>query len=197
MKVPVLGFDPSYRSWGIAQAMLNLDTGLLENLHVGIINTEKSTNKQLRVNSDDLNRCKTLASGVFPLAKQAEFIFAEVPVGSQSSDAMKSYGVCCAILGSLLSQGHNVIQVTPEEVKLSLFGSAFATKKEMIQKAFELFPDANWPKHGNKLVLSKAEHMADAIGAILAGIKTPDFQSTLKAYNLFKENQHANHTRPI
>ena len=186
MKVPVLGFDPSYRSWGIAFANYNLDTGLLEDVELNIFTTEKTTNKQLRVNSDDLQRCRLLASNLFSLVQKAEYIFAEVPVGSQSSDAMKSYGICCALIAALQSQGNEVIQVTPEEVKLSLFGSASATKKEMIQKAYELFPRTNWPIKSGKVVSSKAEHMADAIGAILAGIKTPEFNAYIKAYNHLK-----------
>lgn len=187
MKVPVLGCDPSFRSWGLASALLDLDTGLLSDVQLDTAITAKSPNKQLRTNSDDVLRCISLADKVIPLAQKAKYVFAEIPVGSQSADAMKSYGVCCALIGAMSHLGINVIQVTPAEVKLCFAGSVTATKKQMIDTGFQLYPEANWPKDKKGDVLMKSEHMADALAAIHAGVNTAAFKNILTVYKSLGE----------
>ena len=53
----------------------------------------------------------------------------------------------------------------------------------MIQWAMKAHPEANWPmykKNGVMLVSeAQAEHMADAIGAIYAGVRGNSFQQML------------------
>ena len=63
-----------------------------------------------------------------------------------------------------------IIEVTESESKKVFTGKRTATKDEMIVKAMELYPDANWPYHQGSLSATKAEHMADAISAIHAGV---------------------------
>ena len=183
MKIPVLGCDPSLRSWGMAEAMLDLNTGLLSDIKLLIAKTAKSTNKQLRTNSDDISRCHILASTVIPLAQKAKYVFAEIPVGSQSASGMKSYGVCCGIIGAMQALNVQVIQVNPIEVKQTFVGSPTATKQQMIDKAIELYPEANWPKLKGGSIKLEAEHMADAIAAIHAGVNTPEFKNIVKLFN--------------
>ena len=191
MKIPVLGCDPSLRNWGLASATLDLDTGMLSDIFLDIAETTKTTNKQLRVNSDDINRCHLLASKVIPLAQKAKYVFIEVPVGSQNADSMKSYGVCCGIIGVMQYLGISVVQVIPSDVKLTFTGKATATKSEMISTAVSLYPNTNWPiNKNNKSVKLCAEHMADAIASIHAGVKSQEFQSYLLAYK-----HHANHSK--
>ena len=52
--------------------------------------------------------------------------------------------------------------------------------EEMINQAVALYPDANWPMRGGKIVAGTAEHMADAIAAIHAGVNTPEFTNLMK-----------------
>ncbi len=66
-------------------------------------------------------------------------------------------------------------------------GSKTATKEDMITWAVGKYPNLNWPKHGKSISAAKAEHMADAIGVLHAGTKTPAFQHFL---NIVKN--HAN-----
>lgn len=93
---------------------------------------------------------------------------------------MASYGICVGILGSMRSRGTHFFEVTPTEVKLAATNNKKATKKQMINWAMTQHPAAPWPwykKNGEMLVTeSKAEHMADAVAAIYAGIKLPAFQ---------------------
>lgn len=185
MKIPVVGFDPSMTGWGIAESDLDLTTGYLDTPQIQILEPEKLTNKQVRVNSVDLDVAEQLAREAVAAASRAKAIFVEVPVGSQSAAAMKSYGMCVGILGSMRSQGIQLIEVTAAEVKKALTGLKWATKREMIAKAMALYPDARWPtykKAGKMEVANKAEHAADAIGAIHAGVNTPMFQNLMRLY---------------
>lgn len=96
---------------------------------------------------------------------------------------MASYGICVGVLGALRTSGVPFFEVTPTEVKLVSVGKKTATKAEMIGWASTLHPEANWPnyKSNGKTLISeaKAEHMADAIATIYAGIACNSFQQML------------------
>jgi Holliday junction resolvasome RuvABC endonuclease subunit len=182
MRIPVVGFDPSMRGWGIAKGMLDLTTGILEIIKLEVIITKKVTSKQVRTNSLDLATAKILADAAREYGHWARVVFAEVPVGSQSAAGMKAYGMCVGILGMLQSEGVQIIEVTASEVKKALSDNENATKTEMVAAAMSLYPEANFPNERGR-ILKRAEHVADAIGAIHAGVRTPLFQAILKLYS--------------
>lgn len=180
----VVGFDPSLRNWGIAQGeILPGPSPSLHIVNLDVICPVLPTGKQVRQNSLDLESAKQLAEGALAAAKGAQAIFVEVPVGSQSARAMASYGVCVGVLGALRATGIPFFEVTPTEVKMASFGKKTATKLEMIGWATAQHPEANWPtykQHGaDVLSEAKAEHMADAIAAIYAGVRCNTFQQFL------------------
>ena len=179
MLIPVCGLDPSLRNWGIAEAMLDLNTGELSTPVLSLVQTTDPTGKQVRQNSKDLSLAEQLAMMVMPAVRRAKAIFVEVPVGSQSARAMASYGICVGILGAVKAEGIPIIEVTPMEVKKGFTGDKNATKDQMIQMAVSLYPDANFPRHKGK-VCNKAEHVSDAIAAIHAGVNTPEFQNIMR-----------------
>jgi Holliday junction resolvasome RuvABC endonuclease subunit len=179
MKIPVCSFDPSLRNWGIAEAILDLDTGILSTPTLTLIETVDLDGKQVRVNSNDLHLAQQIADIAIPTALRAKILFAEVPVGSQSARAMCSYGVCIGVLGSIRALGIPVIEVTAKEVKKVFTGNPEATKAEMIAQAVLEYPDANFPRSKGRVV-AKAEHVADAIAAIHAGVKTPAFLNIMR-----------------
>lgn len=181
MKIPVLGMDPSLSNWGLAAAMLDLETGFLNTPTLELVSPKPVSGKQVRQNSKDLQRSEELALAAFARAKGAKAVFVECPVGSQSARAMASYGICVGILGALRAEGIPIIEVTPREVKVALSGDANATKQVMISEAMSLYPDAAWPMFKGKPA-AKAEHLADAIGAIHAGVSVPMFQNIRKIY---------------
>ena len=112
-------------------------------------------------------------TGIKGVEKGAQIAFVEMPVGSQSARAMMSYGACMGLIASL---DIPVIQLTPTEVKLAAVGDKNATKREMIQWASDLFPDLNWLRSRGRLI-DDNEHLADAIGAINAGLANSEFQA--------------------
>jgi Holliday junction resolvasome RuvABC endonuclease subunit len=179
MKIPVLGMDPSLRNWGLASAQLDLTTGFLDTPTLELICPKDLRGKQVRQNSSDLHLAEQLANATITEARKAKVIFVEVPVGSKSARAMASYGVCVGVLGAVRALGIPLIEVTALEVKKALAGKKMATKEEMIAAGMQQYPEANWPYwRGN--VADKAEHVADAIGAIHAGVQTSTFQNLMR-----------------
>lgn len=183
MKISVIGMDPSLRNWGLAKGFLDLESGELSDPVLALVQTgEEPKGKQVRVNSYDLEAAEILAAGVFPFLKDAKAVFAEVPVGSQSAAGMKGYGVCIGVMGAIRSMGIPIIEVTATESKLTLAGIRTATKAQMIKAAMSYYPNSNWPVHQGKINAAKAEHMADAIAAIHAGVLTPMFQNLMRLH---------------
>lgn len=173
--ITVCGLDPSLNNWGIAKGKLDLISKQLYIKHVEVIKPITSTNKQTRTNSNDLSIAQQHYEKLRAVLSDVQLIYVELPVGSQSARSMVSYGLCIGVMGAIKCMNIPVIEVTATEVKLAGFGTKTATKKEMIQWALSKHPEAKWPTYNElgKVVLSesKAEHMADAIAAIYAGIK--------------------------
>jgi len=180
----VVGFDPSLRNWGIAKGILRLNTTFdIQIQEVSVITPHLPATKQVRQNSLDLEAARQLAEEAYQTALQAHAVFVEVPVGSQSARAMASYGICVGVLGALRAQGIPFFEVSPLEVKLASVGKKTASKQEMIRWALDRHPEANWPlykdKGEHKISEAKAEHMADAIATIYAGVHSTPFRQML------------------
>jgi Holliday junction resolvasome RuvABC endonuclease subunit len=96
---------------------------------------------------------------------------------------MCSYGVCAGILGAISAIYRPVVELTPRQVKEASVGDPEASKEDMVAWAVSKHPEANWPVYkqkGETLVSeAKAEHEADAIAAIYAGISGNYFQQML------------------
>lgn len=189
MIIPVLGMDPSLLHWGLAEADLDLGTGYLTTPTLTVLEPVEINSKQVRVNSNDLYRAEQLAKVVIAKATKAKAVFVECPVGSQSARAMASYGICVGILGALRASGVQLIEVTASEVKSALTGNKTASKRDMIDSAISLYPEANFPVYKRAVkgklkgqITATAEHVADAIGAIHAGVQVPLFQNLMKLY---------------
>lgn len=169
----VLGLDPSLRNFAIVKGDLNIDTNEFNPTFAELVETSTTKTKRVRKNSDDLERARSISAALRNYTDEATIIFAEIPVGSQSSRAMASYGISIGIISAL---ARPLIQVTPSEVKIAATGDKNATKDEMIQWAYAMYPDLNWLKRGGKL-LAKNEHIADSIAAIHAGLESEQFLS--------------------
>lgn len=196
MKIKVVGIDPALSNLGIAIAEIDLDNPTeyqVTNLHLaqtaddkavklkrmpdGKIKKIKYMPKGRTVGSDDVRRARILATALFEHTHDADLVFAEVPIGSQSSRAMASYGISVALIGSVAKP---VIEVSPSEVKLAGCGEATATKGEMIEAAISMFPDAPWlrakvKRKGEFPIIADNEHLADACFIIKAGMQTPEY----------------------
>lgn len=182
--INVVGLDPSLRNWGIAVGTYDIGAAKLIIKRLDVINPVLPTGKQVRQNSLDLESAHQLYKGAAAVLEDAHAVFVEVPVGSQSARAMASYGICVGVLGAIRGIGTPFFEVTPTEVKLAGHGTKTATKEQMISWAVNKHPEANWPTYKqqgkNCISEAKAEHQADAIGAIYAGLASNTFKQMLR-----------------
>lgn len=180
-RLSVAGHDPSSRNWGIAGGTIDTDTEELTIKTLRVVRAEPLEGKQVRQNSQDLRTANQLYEGVTPFMA-ASLTFAEIPVGSQSARASLCSGICIGVLGSLRANSQ-FVEVTPNEVKLAAVGDKKATKKQMIDWAVQKHPEAPWPRKPNgQILLGDAEHMADAVGAIYAGLRTEIYKQIIQFY---------------
>jgi Holliday junction resolvasome RuvABC endonuclease subunit len=182
-QITVVGFDPSLRNWGIACGIYVPSENKLTITSLGLIKPVISEGKSVKTNAKDMEAGEQLAAGAWAAMDGAQAVFAEVPHGSKSSRAMVSYGVCVGVLGALRTAGIPFYPVSEAQVKKATTGNRKAEKKDTIAWAMERHPEAPWPMQTQlgvvSVVAGRAEHMADAIGAIYAGIASKPFQQAL------------------
>lgn len=183
--VRVLGIDASLNNFGIAEVNINLDTLALTVEKVYVIQPAKAdtvAKRVVRKNSDDLRRARWLQENLIKACEGFALVTVEMPFGSQSARAMASYGICIGVLSSCPLP---MIEVTPAEVKLAGHGTKTASKKEMIEWATNLHPDANWrtmKRKDEQVLTNDNEHSADALASVYAAMKTEQFKSVMAIY---------------
>ena len=179
--INILGIDAAFANTGIILASYNADTSevTINDLRLVQTKADKADKKVVRKNSDDLRRAgETLNALDMAIANHTPSIaFCEVPFGAQSARAAWSLGIAVGLIAHVASKVP-LIQVTPKEVK-DVVNTKFPDKAQMIEWAVNKYPDVNWPRRGGKIVAGQAEHMADAIATIHAGIRTDDFRRSV------------------
>lgn len=175
--IRIMGNDPSFSNWGIAEAAYNVHTGRLEVYGLDVIKPVVSKDKGTRQSSIDLERAKQLSKGIIPKIRIIDLFVAEVPHGSQSARAMAGYGVCIGILSLIHNTSTPFIEVSAIETRKVITGTREASKAQAIAWARAKHPEAPWPMHGGEVNASRAEHMADAIAAIYAAMETNTFKT--------------------
>jgi len=183
--IRVAGLDVAFSNFGMARAEIhpdgikNLDYTRVNVTDLKLLSTTGMDKKVVRKSSDDLRRARELLVPMQNFCTTATIAFAEVPHGSQSARASWSLGVSVGVLASCPIP---VIQVSALEVKMATVGKKTASKQDMIDWAVSLYPDAQWLHHGKKLVAAN-EHLADAVAAIYAGIKTDEFKRLVALFH--------------
>jgi Holliday junction resolvasome RuvABC endonuclease subunit len=176
--------DPSYNNWGLAFGVLDTVSGTLSIESLDVIKAEKITAKQVRQNHKDIEVSHQLSKAATEAAEGVHAIFVEVPHGSQSARSSATYGVCVGVLGAMRAAGIQFFEVSALEVKLAGAGNKTATKVEMMDWAQQAHPELVYPTRLQEGVIcriaSKAEHMADAVGAIHAGLKLDSFKQLMQ-----------------
>lgn len=186
--IKILGLDPALRNLGLALTIVDLTEGTISVSKIDLIETFAENAKNVRKNSEDLERARHLWKHLLPYVQQADVLAVELPVGSQSARAMCSYGVCIGLFATI---NKPLIQVTASEVK-AVSGNKNASKADMIAYAVKEFPDLPWltkKRQGVISLVDKNEHMADAVCAALASLDTDQFKMIeLTFSNLNKGN---------
>lgn len=187
-RIPILGIDAAFANTGLALAYYDVDSETVEVADLRLIKTEadKAGKKVVRKNSDDLRRAAEVIVGSDKalVDHQPAFAFAEVPTGAQSARAAWALGIAVGLIAHTASKVP-LIQVTPKEVK-DVTGEKFPDKAQMIDWAVRKHPNAPWPKRGGKIVAGQAEHLADAVAAIHAGLQTDEFRRAVSMIRVMR-----------
>lgn len=163
--IKIASFDPSLRNFGIAKAVYN---GKVELKDLSLIKTKP--NKKLNRGEDDLRCARKIIEEINPIIKWADYVVAEIPVGSQSARAAWTLGIVLGILATI----PNLIEVSATEAK-AVTGNKRASKKKVTKWATSRYPDANWLYYRGRLV-NDNEHLADAVCALHAAINRGEFK---------------------
>lgn len=177
--IKVVGFDPALVNWGIVTAELDTSSLTITPVSSLLIETKSSKDKKVRKSSDRLRRGYELVEGIKSLDDDISIIFSEIPTGSQSAVAAFGLGIATGILASIKIP---VIEVLPHQTKLASVGHKSASKQQVIDWCANTYPDLKLPSKGIR-TLKKAEHIADAMAVICAGIETTQFKQLLNMYN--------------
>lgn len=180
-EIRVIGLDPSATNTGIARARVLLPSLEIRIDDIRLVKTESETGKTVRKNSDDLRRAQIIL-GAFEEAVSEfnpSFFISEIPVGSQNARAAWLLGMTLGCIAGLKVLGMPLIQVQPNDTKMASVGKKTASKPEIIDWAFEKYPDLDWIRHGSSKHPAKLtaanEHLADAIAVIHAGVRSAEF----------------------
>lgn len=178
-QLKLLGFDPSMSNWGMAGALWHPTTTALTVTGLDVTQPVKPSGKQVRASSKDIEAGKQLFENALAACAGADAIFVEIPSGTKSVRGAIGNGMVFGVLGALRAQGLPIYEFTPKTVKVASHGSENASKADMIAWATAKHPEAPWPYYRGELNASKAEHMADALAAIYAGVQSNEFQQLL------------------
>lgn len=174
----ILGIDPSLSNFGFAKVCYGVqkppfDCPTIDQLLLSETAPKDKKIKHIRQNVWDLSRCGCHYDYLQEMLHGVDCVMVELPVGSQSARAMASYGT---VLGVISSIRHiPVFVVTPEQVKQAATGNKEASKKDMIKWAVDKYGEVHFLKSRQDTILNKNEHLADALAAIEAGLKLPEF----------------------
>jgi Holliday junction resolvasome RuvABC endonuclease subunit len=177
-KIFMAGMDGSFANFGVAKLSLDLGTDQLDVVDLKLTETEKTKVKTVRKSSDVFRRAAEIYAGSQPILQDCQVCFAEIPFGGKNYDAVLGFGITIGVYAGV-AYSIPLLEVSPIETKLATVGTKTASKQEMIEWAFETYPNAPWltTKRGGELVPTlKNEHLADACAIVHAGIKTPAFK---------------------
>lgn len=165
--ITIAGVDISLTNLGMVKGKLDLSEGFFDDITIDLVTTKPSKNKTVVKRIDDVDRMRQLYLGFTEFMADVDAIFIELPTGSQTANAAKSYAISCY---TLATTDKPFILVDPKYLKKHSAGQS-ATKDQMIAWARKNYPDIPIPK-----AKAKAEHIADAFGAIHAGITLNEFK---------------------
>jgi hypothetical protein len=189
MKIKVVAFDPSTSAFGCCKASIDIDTLAVTVDDLKLYTTESEAKKGVIKQSDDLRRAKVVREGMLEACAGASLAISEIPFCNPGGYASANFnsGLVTGVLASLELP---LIQVFPADVKVAAVGHRHAAKEEIIEWALLKHPDAPWlmRKLKGKLYPTKAnEHLADAVAAVYAAMKTEQFKQILSVYRSVAE----------
>lgn len=178
MKIRILGIDPALANTGFCRAIYDVPTGMISVERFRLLHTERADHKQVRRSSDYLRRARDILGALREEAAGCALAVAEIPQGGQSAAAASALMLATGVLAACPAP---LIEISPQEVKAVVRGrggAAKVEKAEVIEFALNRHPEAPWLRQNSRF-LKKNEHLADALVAVYAGLRTPMFQQAV------------------
>lgn len=153
----ILALDIAFKNTGFS--VLKND----EIVDFGVIRTEKSKVKNLRVADDRATRGNMMAAELNQIIKKHNIkgIVGELPSGSQNAAASNLLGWASGIVVAVAAvHGIPCEWISQGDSKKAALGVRAATKEAMMNWATEKFPFTQFPK-----AASQFEHVADSLAA--------------------------------
>ena len=179
----IVGIDPSLRNTGLVAVKLNQVDESITLIDAKMSHTFPSKEKKGK-NLHDVNsvRCILADLDEFLLKHNPQLVCAELPLGSQSSQAMIGVGICTTILATIK---YPLILVNPFDVKKVVYAGAKRkmAKSEIVEWATTKHPSDLWFKRklkGKIVYMASNEHLADALVSIYAGMEKEVFSKIVK-----------------
>lgn len=202
MRINAVGIDAAFANMGFAKVHIDVSPGQLARIVcddlILVSTTVIEDRKVVRKSSTELRRAQELCEALAKQCAGASFAFVEVPSGSQSASAARALGIAVGVLASCPIP---IIEVSPMEVKREVQqhtgGRTAPSKAEIIKWAMVMWPNAPWVLHTHESKGRTAtkgankgkivgtfrkgdaqacnEHLADALAAVAAGLKTQEF----------------------
>lgn len=180
-EVVVVGIDAALANMGFVMAIVNAkEQRIVEIVKMELVKTEAQDKKTVRRASDRLRRGRELLQEMRRFCYGGTIACAEIPEGSQDASAAWALGTATGILCACPLP---IVEVSPLEVKMASVRKRTASKEEMRQWAYDLFPGAPWLQHGGKRTQAN-EHLADALASIEAGMRTEQFKGYAGMWSL-------------
>lgn len=177
-----IGF--SHTGWSI------FDKGGL--IDIGLIETEKTEKKMIRISDDNVRRCIEIADKINMLKQQYKLqgLLGELPAGTQNARAANHFGLIIGTVGVTAHfLGLPAEWCSQQEVKKATTGDRFATKDKMMEVICDIIGAKKTEQKvlikkgkrkgkttirktyhllNKKFPESKFEHIADSIGVYMA-----------------------------
>ena len=176
----VVGIDAALANLGLVKATVDpYSLEVLDIIALKLVSTEKMQENGVRVSADRMRRGREILQEMRVFCYGSRIAIAEVPEGSQSAAASMALGIAT---GLLCACPLPLVDVSPYDVKKASVGKATASKEEMRQWAYGKFPNAPWLNQKGRKTQAN-EHLADALAAVYAGVRTQLFKGYAGLYS--------------
>lgn len=187
--IRVVGIDPGFANTGLVAADVCTSTrAIVELVEMRLITTKAiaAGKSSMRKANDDIGRARQAVTSIrsFIAKHDPKVAFTELmDWGATGKRTVFAFGICYGMIAGI--ERPQVIEMTPEDLRLAAGLTKGASKPDMIRWASSRFPDAEWKyakEEGSQTIAhpdgvrhlhKDNEHMADGIAAIQAGLLSP------------------------
>ena len=162
----LVGIDPGFANLGYAKVRHAF--GKMTLTEMGVIRTQKSGRK-IPASVDNQRRAGKLYQQLRVALEGADVICVEAMSFMRNASAAAKVSLAWGLLVACAEEQRlPIVQVSPKDLKLSVAGTAGASKERVAHALRMLYPSMDGMLHG--IPKSRQEHPIDALAAIVASL---------------------------